>query len=107
MSPALREPACSYTMSMSDARAHHRSRWRLSPVGVVLAVALVVLLLLAIFDSNKYVIIGLIVVVLLWAAVLSSSFPSMAGRRQLPGMPNEDFGREAADEYEREHGYGH
>lgn len=92
---------------MGRVRPHHRSRWRLTPVGTILAVALVVLALLAIFDTNKYVIIGLIVVVLLWAAVLSSSFPSMAGGARFPGTPDEDFGSEAADEYEREHGYGH
>lgn len=91
---------------MSSERPHHRSRWRLGPVGSILVLALVVLTLLAIFDSSEYVIIGLVVVVLLWAALLSSSFPSMAGARQFPGIPREDFGGEAADEYEREHGYG-
>lgn len=75
-------------------------------MGAILAAALVVLILLAIFDSSEYVVIGLIVVVLLWAALLSSSFPSMGARGQFPNMPRDDFGRDAAEEYEREHGYG-
>ncbi len=91
---------------MRRARPHQRSRWRLTPIGLTLAAALIVLVVLVIVMPSPGVIMGLIVVILLWAAVLSSSFPSMAGRGQFPGMPREDFGGEAAEEYEREHGYG-
>ena len=51
--------------------------------------------------------IGLIAVILVWALLLGSSFPSswMTGTNRYPGVPRDDLGREAAEEYEREHGY--
>ncbi len=92
---------------MGGTRRHHRSRWRLSPWGVILTVALVVLVVLAIFDSSKYVVIGLIAVVFVWGVLLSSSFPSsrMTMTSRFPGQAGEDLGREAAEEYERDRGY--
>jgi hypothetical protein len=91
---------------MGGVRRHHRSSWRLSAWGVILTVALVVLIVLAIFDSSKYVVIGLIAVVFVWGVLLSSSFPSsrLTMTSRFPGT-GEDLGREAAEEYERERGY--
>ncbi len=73
---------------------------------MILTVALVVLVLLAIFDSSKYVVIGLIAVVFVWGVLLSSSFPSssMTMTSRFRGLAGEDPGREAAEEYERERG---
>lgn len=85
-------------------RHHHRSRWRLSPWGWILTIALVVLALLAIFDSSKYVVIGLIAVIFVWGVLLSSSFPSsrMTMTSRFPGQAGADLGREAAEEHDRE-----
>jgi hypothetical protein len=83
----------------------HRSRWRLTPWGWLLAVALLVLVILVIVDPSRYVYIGLIAVIVVWAALLSASFPSsqMTMRSRFPGEPGRDFGEEAAERYEREH----
>ncbi len=88
---------------MARARSQQRSRWRLSPLGLALAVVTAALVVLAIVDPSKYFVIGLIVVVFVWAAVLSSRFPSTRIGR-FPGS-GEDIGGEAAREYEREHGF--
>ncbi|HEY3727591.1 MAG TPA: hypothetical protein VGL51_10480 [Solirubrobacteraceae bacterium] len=60
---------------------------------------------LVIVDSSSYVYIGLIAVIVVWAALLSARFPSsqMTMRSRFPGEPGRDFGREAAERYEREH----
>jgi hypothetical protein len=94
------------THTLGGVRRHHRSRWRLSPWGLILTVALVVLVVFAIVDLSKYVVIGLIAVVFVWGVLLSSSFPSsrMTMTSRFPGA-GEDLGREAAEEYERERGY--
>jgi ABC-type Fe3+ transport system permease subunit len=84
---------------------HHRSRWRLTPWGWILAAALLVLVILAIIAPSSSVIIGLIVVIILWAALLNARFPSsqMQMRSRFPGEPGRDFGEQAATRYEREH----
>ncbi len=82
---------------------HHRSRWRLSPWGWILTAALLVLVILTIVDPSRGVIIGLIAVIIVWAGLLSASFPSsqMTMRSRFPGEPGRDFGQEAAEKYER------
>ncbi len=84
---------------------HHRSRWRLSPWGWILTAALLVLVILTIVDPSRGVIIGLIAVIIVWAGLLSASFPSsqMAMRSRFPGETGTDLGHEAAERYEREH----
>ncbi len=86
---------------MSGNSAHDRYGWRLTPWGWILTVAVPVLVVLAIVDPGRGVIIGLIVVAVVWAGLLAASFPSSRARRSYP----DDFGGEAAERYERERDY--
>lgn len=80
-------------------------RWRLTPWGWVLSVALVVLGAHALVVPSPAVITGLIVVVAVWAGLLASSFPSSRlFRMPLRDGAGSDLGGEAARKYEREHG---
>ncbi len=88
---------------MDGTQAHHRARWRLTPLGLILAVVTVAMAILALVTNSTLFVIALIVVVFVWAAVLSSSYPSTRIGR-FPGS-GEDVGREAAKQYEREHGF--
>jgi preprotein translocase subunit SecF len=88
---------------MNGAQGHHRSRWRLTPLGLILAVVTVAMAVLALVTQSTLFVIALIVVIFIWAAVLSSSYPSTRIGR-FPGS-GEDVGGEAAKEYEREHGF--
>lgn len=83
---------------------HHRSRWRLTPWGWILTAALLVLVILVIVDPSRYVYIGLIAVIVVWAGLLNASFPSsqMTMRTRFPGESGRDFGQEAAEQHERE-----
>jgi hypothetical protein len=91
---------------MSDTSGDHRSRWRLTLWGWILTVAVPVLVVLAIVDPSPGVIIGLIVVIFVWAGLLASSFPSSRASWTYRGNPQStDFGRETAERYERERGY--
>lgn len=83
----------------------HRSRWRLTPWGWTLTAALPVLVILAFVDPSPGVIIGLIAVIVVWAALLSARLPSSQRtmRSRFPGEQGRDFGQQAAQRYEREH----
>lgn len=96
-----------HTLGMGDTSGHHRSRWRLTPWGWILTVAVPVLVVLAIVDPSPGVIMGLIVAIFVWAGLLASSFPSSRANWTYRGNPRStDFGRETAERYERERGYG-
>jgi hypothetical protein len=94
-----------YAPGVSDGSRSRLSRWRLTPWGWILTVALLVLVILAIVAPSPGVVIGLIAVIVVWAGLLASSFPSsqMTMRSRFPGEPGEDLGAEAAERYEREH----
>lgn len=91
---------------MSSTDGHRRFRLRLTPWGWILTVALFVLVILAIVAPSPGVIIGLIAVIFVWAGLLTSSFPSsqLTMRSRFPGQlgSDADFGKEAAERYERE-----
>jgi len=89
---------------MDDARRRHRFGLRLTPWGWILTVALVVLVVLAIVAPSPGVFVGLIAVIVVWAGLLGSTFPSSRGRYSAR-RGTEDYGREAADEYERKYGH--
>lgn len=82
--------------------------WRLSPWGWVLSVAVGVLVILAIAAPSTGVFLGLAVVILIWAGLLTSSYPSTRSiynhTMYTASAGAEDFGEEAAEKYEREHG---
>ena len=91
---------------MEGSRRHRRRTWKLSLWGWILLVAVVVLAILAVVTSSSGAVIGLIVVIAIWAALLASSFPSSQSAWRSPGdSGRQDFGEEAAERYEREHGY--
>lgn len=79
-------------------------RWQLTPWGWILTVAVPVLIVLALVDPSRGVIAALIVVIVVWAGLLAASFPSSRARYSPPGDQNRDYGREAAEEWERGHG---
>ncbi len=75
-------------------------------MGWVLAVALVVLVVLTIATPSTEVFVGLAAVILLWAFLLGSSFPSRQGVGMARSEAGEiDYGREAAEEYEKKWGH--
>lgn len=95
-----------YALRVSEAARHHRPALRLTPLGWVLGVAAVVLVVLTIVDPSPAVVVGLIVVILIWAVVLQSSFPFGAARGTSPAdAGTTDFGRQAAEDYERKYGH--
>jgi hypothetical protein len=77
----------------------------LTPWGWILTTALLAMVVLAILDPSTSVIIGLIVVIVVWAALLNARFPSsqMEMRSRFPAEPGRDFGQQAAKRLEREH----
>jgi hypothetical protein len=83
--------------------------WRLSPWGWILTLALLVLVLLAIFAPSTGVFVGLAVVILIWAGLLSSSFPSTRSMYNhtlyTASFGQEDFGEAAATEHEHDRGH--
>ncbi len=91
---------------MTGVRGHRRSSFRLTPLGWVLAVALVALIVLTIAAPSTGVFVGLAAVILLWALLLGSSFPSRRGlgmaRWDVGGI---DYGHDAAEEYEKRYGH--
>lgn len=91
---------------MDGARRHLRFRLRLTPLGWVLSVAAITLVILAIVTASAPIIVALIVVILIWALVLQSRFPFGAPRGTYYTDPDTtDYGREAADEFERKYGH--
>ncbi len=79
---------------------------RLTPIGWALTVALIVLVVLAIVSSSPAVFAALALVLMIWALLLGSNFPSIQGRgSSRMSLGEEDFGREAAEEYERKYGH--
>ena len=83
---------------------HRRYRFRLTPWGWMLTMALVVLVVLAIVASSPAVYVGLIAVIVIWAALLSSSYPSARrGAGRVSAEMRQDPGQEAAERYGREH----
>ena len=91
---------------MGGVGKHRRLGFRLTAWGWVLASALVVLAILTIIVPSTPVFIGLAVVIFLWAWLLTSSFATGQARGMAPwAVGRTDFGQEAAEEYEREHGY--
>lgn len=91
---------------MGGVRGNRHSTFKLTPVGWALAVSLVVLVALTIAAPSTGVFVGLAAVILLWALLLGSSFPT----RQGVGVPYSeaekiDYGRQAAEEYERKYGH--
>lgn len=79
---------------------------RLTPAGWAMTVALIVLVVFTIVSPSPVVFVGLALVLMIWALLLGSSFPSIQGRGESRGaLGEEDFGREAADEYERTYGH--
>ena len=89
---------------MGGARRHHRLSFRLTPLGSILAVALIVFAVLAIVHPTAGAYLGLIAVVLIWGVSLGMSFPSGQARGTYhgPEAGRTDYGAEAADEYERQ-----
>lgn len=84
---------------------HHDqpARLRLTPWGWIFTVAVPVLVIIALVDPTRGVLVALIVLIFVWALILAINFPSIRtmnsgdrGRR--------DYGREAAEEWERGHG---
>lgn len=91
---------------MGGVGGHRRLGFRLTAWGWVLAIALLVLVILTIITPSTLVFVGLAVVIFLWAWLLTSSFASGEARGMPPGyVGRTDFGQEAAEEYEREHGH--
>jgi hypothetical protein len=90
---------------MGGARRRHLSGWGLTPLGWILAVALVVLVPLAIIDQSKDAIGGLIAVIVIWGVVLGINFPSARGRGMNRGdVGRMDIGAEEAARYRRGRG---
>lgn len=91
---------------MGGARQHRRRSWRLTPWGWILTVALVVLIVLAIVAPSTGVFFGLAAVILVWAGLLASSYPSTRSMYNhtmyTASTGASDFGQEAADRHERE-----
>ncbi len=86
-------------------RIHRRDptrRWRLTPWGWVLTVTVPVLVVLALVDPSRGVIGALIATIVVWAGLLAAGFPS--SRARYSGDRDKDYGREAAEEWERGHG---
>lgn len=91
---------------MDGPRRHLRFRLRLTPLGWALSVSAIVLVILAIVTASTPIIVALIVVILIWALVLQSWFPFGAPRATYYTDPETtDYGREAADEFERKYGH--
>lgn len=57
---------------MDGGQRHHRAKWRLSPVGWLLTLVLVILAALVVIAPSGFAVIGLIVVIVVWAALLNS-----------------------------------
>jgi protein-S-isoprenylcysteine O-methyltransferase Ste14 len=89
-------------------RRHHRTSWRLSPWGRILALALVVLVILAVVTPSTGVFLGLAAVILIWAGLLASSFPSTRAMYNhtiyTTAAAADDLGQEAAEKYDQERG---
>jgi hypothetical protein len=83
-------------------RSDPARRWRLTPWGWILTIAVPVLAVLAVVDPSRGVIAALIAAIVAWAALLAASFPS--SRTRYSGDRDKDYGREAAEEWERGHG---
>ncbi len=83
-----------------------RHRLRLTAAGWVITAALVALVVLTIVSPSPGVFAGLAVVLMIWALLLGSNYPSIVGRGESRrALGEEDFGREAAEEYERKYGH--
>jgi hypothetical protein len=90
---------------MEGSGRHKRRIWKLSPWAWILLVAAAGLAILSVVTSSSAAIGGLILVIAVWAALLASSFPSSQSAWRYPGdSGRQDFGAEAAERYEREHG---
>ena len=88
-----------------DQPRHWWSGWRLTRAGWALGVALVVLVILALVDPSKGVYAGLTFVILAWAWLLGSSFPSSEVRgMSRSDVTRSDLGARTVDEYDRKHG---
>jgi hypothetical protein len=89
---------------MGGAGRHHRSSFKLTPLGSVLAIALVVFAVLAIVHPTAGAYLGLIAVIVIWGVALGMSFPSgqARGTGHGPEAGRTDYGAEAADEHERQ-----
>ena len=91
---------------MGGVGQHRRLGFRLTAWGWVLAVALVVLVVLTIVVPSTWVFVGLAAVIFLWAWLLTSSFASGQARGMPPwAVGRTDYGRDAAEQYERERGH--
>ncbi|HTX29817.1 MAG TPA: hypothetical protein VMD09_00435 [Solirubrobacteraceae bacterium] len=77
-------------------------RWHLTPGGWVLLVLLLVLVILAFVAPSRGVYFALIVVVLLWAVMLGSMFPSGSARAMFRrDAGTTDWGAEQDRDYDR------
>lgn len=76
-----------HTLGMGDTSGHHRSRWRLTPWGWILTVAVPVLVVLAIVDPSPGVIMGLIVAIFVWAGPAGLELSFKPGELDLPREP--------------------
>jgi hypothetical protein len=94
-------------LSRGQLRLHRRDparRWRLTPWGWVLTVAVPVLVVLALIDPSRGIIVALIAVIVVWAALLAASYPSSQALNRNPLDRGRDYGHDAAEEWERGHG---
>lgn len=93
---------------MGGASKNRRRSWRLTPWGWILTAALIVLVILAIAAPSTGVFLALALVILIWAGLLASSFPSTRSMYNhtmyTASTGADDFGREAANRYDRERG---
>jgi len=90
---------------MSRLIRRHRdkpTRWRLTPWGWILTVAVPVLAIVAVVDPSRGVILALIATILIWAILLGASFPSSRSINTLDRGRN--YGSDVAEEWERRHG---
>jgi quinol-cytochrome oxidoreductase complex cytochrome b subunit len=78
-------------------------RWHLTPWGWILTVAAPVLAIVAVVDPTRGVILALIAVIVVWAVLLAVSFPSTRAMNNRLDR-GRDYGRDAAEEWERGHG---
>jgi hypothetical protein len=79
------------------------ARLRLTPWGWIFTVAVPVLVIIALVDPARGVIVALIVLIFVWALIMAINFPS--SRTMNSGdRGRRDYGREAAEEWERGHG---
>jgi hypothetical protein len=78
-------------------------RWHLTPWGWILTVLAPVLAIVAVLDPSRGVILALIAVIVAWAVLLAASFPSTRATNNRLAR-GQDYGRDAAEEWERSHG---